>query len=42
MDSKNGDVIPNSVNDCNNCKHNGTWTCIKCNCFDKYERGNNG
>ena len=23
---------------CNSCTHNGTWDCIKCNCFDKYEK----
>lgn len=23
---------------CNNCAHNGTWDCIKCSCFDKYEK----
>ena len=23
---------------CNSCLHNGTWDCIKCKGFDKYER----
>lgn len=22
---------------CNTCKHNGTWACNNCHCFDKYE-----
>ncbi len=24
---------------CNTCKHNGTWACNNCHCFDKYEGG---
>ena len=24
---------------CNSCSHNGTWTCITCECFEKYEKG---
>lgn len=31
-------AIPQSQGDCNNCKHNGTWACLKCHGFDKYER----
>lgn len=23
---------------CNNCIHNGSWTCIKCSGFDHYEK----
>lgn len=23
---------------CNSCIHNGTWNCIKCSRFDKYEK----
>lgn len=24
--------------DCNNCMHNGSYTCIKCSGFDHYEK----
>lgn len=33
-EEKKTDDLPS----CNNCIHNGTWDCIKCSGFDRYER----
>lgn len=33
-DEKKTDNLPS----CNNCIHNGTWDCIACSLFNKYER----
>ena len=34
MEEKETDHLPS----CNSCVHNGTWDCIKCSGFDRYER----
>lgn len=34
---KKTDTLPS----CNSCVHNGTWDCITCKGFDRYERGGN-
>lgn len=40
-ENKKTDNLPS----CNNCVHNGEWSstgnCIKCSCFDRYERSGN-
>ena len=37
-ENKKTDTLPS----CNNCIHNGEWSstgnCIKCSCFDRYEK----
>lgn len=34
-DNEKADNLPS----CNSCSHKGTWDCIKCKGFDRYENG---
>ena len=37
-DSTEAERKSDNLPSCNSCLHNGTWDCIKCKGFDKYER----